>query len=154
ELDSMTKEAHQFAAALGEGAVILSEDERDLLSPELAQRMARRLWEISDNSSGITTRTRLFDIRGSQISDSLTLPGRRSSIQREALAPLDGFAMLRGYIDDFATWWRQRSWTKPYPPYEESSDPSSEDYPIVEKALNGDPASEVWLLPHGRILLG
>jgi two-component system sensor histidine kinase ChvG len=154
ELDSMTKEAHQFAAALGEGAVILSDDERDLLSPELAQRMARRLWEISENPGGITTRTRLFDIRGSQISDSLTLPGRRSSIQREPLPPLDGFAKVRGYFEDFTTWWRQRSWTKPYPPYQESADPSSQDYPIVEKGLNGDAATQVWLLPHGRILLG
>jgi two-component system sensor histidine kinase ChvG len=154
ELDSMTKEAHQFAAALGEGAVILSDDERDLLSPELAQRMARRFWEISENPGGITTRTRLFDIRGSQISDSLTLPGRRSSIQRETLSPLDAFSKVRGYVEDIATWWRQRSWTKPYPPYAESADPSSEDYPIVERSLNGDAATQVWLLPHGRILLG
>jgi two-component system, OmpR family, sensor histidine kinase ChvG len=154
ELDSMTKEAHQFAAALGEGAVILSDDERDLLSPELAQRMARRLWEISENPGGITTRTRLFDIRGSQISDSLTLPGRRSSIQRETLPPLNRFSMVHGYFEDFTTWWRQRSWTKSYPPYEESSNPSSEDYAIVERALNGDAGTQVWLLPHGRILLG
>ncbi|MBI3419328.1 MAG: stimulus-sensing domain-containing protein [Proteobacteria bacterium] len=153
ELDSMRKEAHQFAAALGEGAVILSEDERDLLSPELAQKMARRLAETADQPRA-AMRTRLFDIRGSQISDSLSLPGRRSSIQREELPPLDRFSALRKIWQDFLRWWRARSFTQAYPPYQENPDPSSQDYPVVEKALDGDAAGQVWLLPNGRLLLG
>jgi two-component system sensor histidine kinase ChvG len=155
ELDSMMKEAHQFAAALGEGAVIAGEDERDLLSPELAQKMARRLFEISDNPTLPPSRTRLFDIRGSQISDSLSLPGRRTTVEREPLEPLDELSPFRSYWENFISWWRQRSWTQPYPAYRESTDdPSSQDYPIVERALNGDGTGQVWLLPQGRILLG
>ncbi|HVY13361.1 MAG TPA: stimulus-sensing domain-containing protein [Alphaproteobacteria bacterium] len=153
ELDSMMKEAHQVAAAIGEGAVILSDDERDILSPELAQKMARRLAESTDQST-TPPRTRLFDIHGSQISDSLSLPGRRSAIQREVLPPLDEFSPVRKFWQDFLSWWRRRSWTQPYPLYREQADPTSQDYPIVERALNGDSAGMVWMLPKGRILLG
>jgi two-component system sensor histidine kinase ChvG len=159
ELDSMLKAAHQVAAALGEGAVILSDEERDMLSPELAQKMVRRLGEIPEQPQGAPPadpppRIRLFDIRGSQISDSSTLPGRRNSVQREELPPLDELSPVRNTWEDFLGWWRHRSWTEGYPTYRENPDPNSTDYAIAEKALNGEEGGQVWMLPRGHILLG
>ncbi len=152
ELDSMMKEARQFAAALGEGAVILSDEERDLLSPELARKMARRLVDMPE-SGETPPRTRLFDIRGSLIGDSLTLPGRRA-VQREPLPPLSRFPGLWRHWEELAGWWRRRSWTQPYPLYRDIPDPAPEDYPIVARALDGEAQGKVWLLPGGRIQLG
>lgn len=150
ELDSMTKEARQFAAALGEGAVINSEDERDLLSPELAQSMLRRLMETTE------TRTRLYDIRGTLFSDSQHMPGHSHTVQSEILPPpgTDSNHHLSEYLENAVAWFRLNSWSKKYPAYKEETDPSSEDYMIVEHALDGDEDGEVWLMPNGHILLG
>lgn len=150
ELDSMTKEARQFAAALGEGAVINSEDERDLLSPELAQSMLRRLMETTE------TRTRLYDIRGTLFSDSQHMPGHNHMVQSEILPPpgSDNDHHLSEYLENALAWFRLNSWSKKYPAYKEETDPSSEDYMIVEHALDGDEDGEVWLMPNGHILLG
>ena len=152
ELDSMTKEARQFAAALGEGAVVNSEDERDILSPELAQSMLRRLMETTQ------TRTRLYDIRGTLFSDSQHMPGQISTVQSEELAPpgeTDSVhVQLSETLDRSMAWVRLNSWSKKYPPYQEQTDPSAEDYKVVDRALDGDEGGEVWLMPNGHILLG
>ncbi len=150
ELDSMTKEARQFAAALGEGAVISSEDERDLLSPELAQSMLRRLMETTE------TRTRLYDIRGTLFSDSQHMPGHTHMVQSEILPPPGASTNhhLLECLENAIAWFRLNSWSKKYPSYKEETDPSSEDYMIVEHALDGDEDGEVWLMPNGHILLG
>ncbi|MDX1922580.1 MAG: stimulus-sensing domain-containing protein [Alphaproteobacteria bacterium] len=150
ELDSMTKEARQFAAALGEGAVISSEDERDLLSPELAQSMLRRLMETTE------TRTRLYDIRGTLFSDSQHMPGHNHMVQSEILPPPGTSTNhhLSEYLENAIAWFRLNSWSKKYAAYKEETDPSSEDYMIVEHALDGDEDGEVWLMPNGHILLG
>ena len=110
ELDSMTKEAKQFAAALGEGAVVNSEDERDILSPELAQSMLRRLMETTQ------TRTRLYDIRGTLFSDSQHILGHASTVQSEELPPPGAsnsfHFQLSESLDRAMAWVRLNSWSK------------------------------------------
>ncbi|NDE90245.1 MAG: HAMP domain-containing protein [Alphaproteobacteria bacterium] len=150
ELDSMTKEARQFAAALGEGAVVSSDDERDLLSPELAHAMLRRLMETTQ------TRTRLYDIRGTLFSDSQMMPGHNHTVQSELLPPPGSISRhdFSETLQNTTAWWRLNSWSKKYPVYQEEADPSSADYMIVEHALDGDEDGQVWLMPSGHILLG
>lgn len=149
EIESLTKEARQFAAALGEGAVVSSDDERDLLSPELAATIARRLVETTE------TRTRLFDIRGAQFTDVMIVHGK-PSIESEPLPP-PGQSMqmtLQQRWQYFAGWFRGLFWARPFPLYAESNEPVSMDYPIVENALDGDAGSEVWMMQNGHLLLG
>lgn len=152
ELDSMTKEARQFAAALGEGAVVSSEDERDMLSPELAQSMLRRLMETTQ------TRTRLYDIRGTLFSDTQHMPGHINTVQSEELpapGPSNSFHFkISETLDQAMAWIRLNSWSKKYQSYKEDPEPSAEDYQIVDRALDGDEGGEVWLMPNGHILLG
>lgn len=153
EFDSMSKEAHQFAAALGEGAVISSDDERDLLSPELAQKMTERFAEISDTMDADDTRTRVFDSRGTVVTDMLTM-GRKSTVQRLKLAPPGQWTGLEHWLKTVRAWWRKRLWSQNYPPYKEGLDMTSRDYEIVENALLGEEGRQVWIMPDGRILLG
>lgn len=147
ELDSMGKEAHQFAAALGEGAVVSDDDERDLLSPELANIM---MWRLLDEPGA---RVRLFDIRGEKIGDTSLFVGR-SAIQRMPL-PAPGDITLAGDLwHALTSWLRRHSWSRPYPPYHENAADTSLDYDVVEHALNGEPSGAVWSLKDGHILLG
>lgn len=154
ETDAMLKEAHQFAAALGEGAVVTTDDERDFLSSELAQKIAQRLVDIAETADDAATRTRLFDVRGSQIGDTQSLVGMRNSVQRIALPPPGQMMTLQNWWRGWQAFWRQRSWSQNYPRYKERPEAHSDDYAIVEDALDGDDGKQVWMLPDGRILLG
>lgn len=149
ELDSMSKEARQFSAALGEAAVVITDDERDLLAPELARLMLRRLMETTE------TRTRLFDVRGSMFADSLFFPGPHS-IESESLPPPESAPAFdwRSFWYSTQVWLQRRSWSEDYPAYKEKRPASSADYPIVDRALDGDEGGQVWMLPTGHILLG
>jgi two-component system, OmpR family, sensor histidine kinase ChvG len=146
ELDSMTKEARQFAAALGEGAVISSDDERDLLSPELSQSMLHRLMQTTE------TRTRLYDIRGTLFSDTQAMSGTGHAIESEALPP-PGFETAPTQKKS-SSLFHFNMWSQTYPEYKESAEPSSEDYTIVEHALDGEEDGIVWQMQNGHILLG
>lgn len=150
ELDSMMKEAQQFAAALGEGAVVSSDDERDLLSPELAQSMLRRLMETTE------TRTRLYDIRGDLFSDTQAMHGQGRSIESEPLPPpgVDPSPGFLERISDASQLFRAHLGTQRYPLYNEKPNPSSEDYQLVEHALDGDTGGQVWQMENGHLLLG
>ncbi len=68
-----------FAAALGEGAVLNSADDGEILLPDLARQMMRRL------VAPTKTRARLFDIKGEMIADSRVLRGPGDAVQ---IAPL------------------------------------------------------------------
>jgi two-component system sensor histidine kinase ChvG len=154
EFDAMIKEAHQFGAALGEGAVVTSDDERDFLSPELAQKISQRLVDIADDLDQNLTRTRLYDVRGSQIIDTQSLFGRRSSVQRIALPPPGQMMAIRTWWQQVEAFWRKWLWSQEYPRYQESPEPSADDYAIVATALDGDDDKQVWMLQDGKLVLG
>ena len=58
QIESLQTQGEIFAAALGEGAVLDSVDEGEILLPDLARQMMRRLVEPT------RTRARLFDVQG------------------------------------------------------------------------------------------
>jgi len=74
QIESLHTQGEIFAAALSEGAVLDSADEGEVLLPDLARQMMRRLVEPTQ------TRARLFDTHGRLIADSRLLlgPGRNS----------------------------------------------------------------------------
>jgi len=75
QIESLKTQGEVFAAALGEGAVLDSVDEGEILLPDLARQMMRRLVEPTH------TRARLFDVRGDIIADSRILRGPGDTVQ-------------------------------------------------------------------------
>lgn len=148
EIDSLMLQARLSASALGEGAVVVDENDRNILSPLLARMMIRRLAEATG------TRTRLFDVDDTLLADSRILLERGSKIQVEPLpeprrkrsffvriatAPLE-------FIDSFLE--RQH-----FPIYQEETVQRGGQYEIVSKALGGESAYQVWRLHDGGLLL-
>src|SRR6201987_652665 len=75
QIESLKAQGQVFAAALGEGAVLDSVDEGEILLPDLARQMMRRLVEPTH------TRARLFDVKGDIIADSRVLRGPGDTVQ-------------------------------------------------------------------------
>jgi len=138
QIESLKTQGEVFAAALGEGAVLDSVDEGEILLPDLARQMMRRLVEPT------RTRARLFEIRGDIIADSRVLRGPGDSIQVHELGPPETEGAILRVADQIYDWIvnllpRQTS----YPVYHESASPRAEDYPEVVRALRGEPGSAV-----------
>jgi len=127
-----------FAAALGEGAVLDSVDEGEILLPDLARQMMRRLVEPT------RTRARLFDIKGDIIADSRVLRGPGDTIQVLELSPPERTGIILRVADQIYDWVvsmlpRHTN----YPVYRESASPHAEDYPEVMRAMRGETGSAI-----------
>jgi len=138
QIESLKTQGEVFAAALGEGAVLDSVDEGEILLPDLARQMMRRLVEPT------RTRARLFDIKGEIIADSRVLRGPGDSIQvLELPAPKTAGPIMR-FTDRIYDWVvgelprRNR-----YPMYHENASQRADDYPEVTRALRGETASVI-----------
>jgi len=138
QIESLKTQGEVFAAALGEGAVLDSVDEGEILLPDLARQMMRRLVEPT------RTRARLFGIKGEIIADSRVLRGPGDSVQvLELPAPKTAGPIMR--LTDRVYDWvvgelprRNR-----YPVYRESALQRADDYPEVMRALRGETASAI-----------
>ena len=98
QIESLKTQGEVFAAALGEGAVLDSVDEGEVLLPDLARQMMRRLVEPT------RTRARLFDVKGDIIADSRVLRGPGDSVQvLELPAPKTGGPVVR-FADRIYDW--------------------------------------------------
>ncbi len=138
QIESLKLQGQIFAAALGEGAVLDSVDEGEILLPDLARQMMRRLVEPT------RTRARLFDIRGAQIADSRILRGPGDAIQVLELPPPRTEGPILSLADAVYDWIVDKlPRRKRYPAYAESAAPRAEDYPEVEAALRGETGSAV-----------
>lgn len=147
ELESLAFEARIVANALAEGAVISGDDDRNLLAPELARSMVRRLVESSDS------RTRLFDEDGALLADSRQLASRRKAIVIEPIQPLNE-------ADWHNWWWRAMAWlgrqlnAANYETYAEPPEQMADSYPIALQALQGATQAQIWRVPQANLLLG
>jgi two-component system sensor histidine kinase ChvG len=138
QIESLKTQDEVFAAALGEGAVLDSVDEGEILLPDLARQMMRRLVEPT------RTRARLFDIAGEIIADSRVLRGPGDTIQVHELPPPEREGAILRVADRIYDWVVNilPSHTT-YPIYRESASPRAEDYPEVMRALRGEAASAI-----------
>jgi two-component system sensor histidine kinase ChvG len=127
-----------FAAALGEGAVYESVDEGEILLPDLARQMMRRLVEPT------RARARLFGSKGDTIAESHVLRGPGDRVQvLELPAPDARGAMIRT-ADSIYDWIVDKlPRRKHYPVYLESASPRAEDYTEVARALVGETGSAI-----------
>ncbi len=147
ELNALLLQARLSASALGEGAVVIDEEERNILSPLLARLMIRRLVEATE------TRTRLFDLDDTLLADSRILLEHSGKIQTQELPPPEKpFWLTRlamGPFDSIDRLLERRQ----FPAYQEEQIQRGDQYEIVKKALEGDPATQVWRMPKGGLLL-
>ena len=133
QIESLKMQGEIFAAALGEGAVLDSADEGEVLLPDLARQMMRRL------VAPTKTRARLFDVRGDIIADSRVLRGPGDAIQVLELPPPGTEGPILTFADRVYDWIVDRLPSrKHYPVYRESLSPRASDYVEVGRALRGE----------------
>jgi two-component system, OmpR family, sensor histidine kinase ChvG len=133
QLESLKMQGEIFAAALGEGAVLDSPDDGEVLLPDLARQMMRRLVEPT------TARARLFDLKGAQIADSRMLRGPGDAIQVLKLPPPGTDNPIFRFVGRIYHWIIDKlPHRKRYPTYHESLRPRASDYAEVERALHGE----------------
>jgi two-component system, OmpR family, sensor histidine kinase ChvG len=133
QIESLKMQGEIFGAALGEGAVLDSADEGEVLLPDLARQMMRRL------VAPTKTRARLFDIKGDIIADSCVLRGPGGAVQVLELPPRDSEGPILDFAENAYDWVvgklpRQ----KHFPVYRESASPRASNYAEVAAALRGE----------------
>jgi two-component system sensor histidine kinase ChvG len=136
EIGSLHTQGEIFAAALSEGAVLDSPDEGEVLLPDLARQMMRRLVEPTH------TRARLFDRASVLIADSRLLRGPSGAVQVAEL-PADErkdplLRLADGIYDKVANLLPIRH---EYPIYREGQ--TAQDYREAAAALHGESGSAV-----------
>jgi two-component system, OmpR family, sensor histidine kinase ChvG len=142
QIESLKTQGEVFAAALGEGAVLDSVDEGEILLPDLARQMMRRLVEPT------RTRARLFDVRGDIIADSRILRGPGDTVQVHALQQPEREGAILRAADQIYDWIANiLPRHTHYPLYRESASPRAEDYPEVMRALRGETGSAIRSTP-------
>src|SRR5713101_945882 len=98
QIESLHTQGEIFAAALSEGAVLDSSDEGEVLLPDLARQMMRRLVEPT------RTRARLFDTGGTLIADSHLMRGPGAALQLTERPPDDPKGLLSRLADALYDW--------------------------------------------------
>ncbi len=138
QIESLHTQGEIFAAALSEGAVLDSTDEGEILLPDLARQMMRRLVEPT------RPRTRLFDIQGKQIADSRLLRGPGDAVQVMELPPPERKSLLGRVTDQIYDWIVELLPSRhKHPPYRESDAGNAADYGEAMRALRGESGSAV-----------
>src|SRR6266404_5222394 len=138
QIEALKMQGEVFAAALGEGAVLDSVDEGEILLPDLARQMMRRLVEPT------RTRARLFDVRGDIIADSRILRGPGDSVQVHELPPPAAHGPIMRIADGVYDWIVDKLPRHTnYPLYRESALPRAEEYDEVMRALRGETGSAI-----------
>jgi two-component system sensor histidine kinase ChvG len=133
QIESLKMQGEIFGAALGEGAVLDSADEGEVLLPDLARQMMRRL------VAPTKTRARLFDIKGDIIADSRVLRGPGGAVQVLELPPLDSEGPILDFAENAYDWVVGKlPRRKRFPVYRESALPRASNYAEVAAALRGE----------------
>ncbi len=136
QIESLRTQGEIFAAALSEGAVLDSADEGEVLLPDLARQMMRRLVEPT------RTRARLFDSAGKLIADSRLLRGPGDAVPVAELPPAEHKGLLLrladGVYDSIANLLPSR---RKQAVYHEGQ--TAQDYRETLQALRGESGSAV-----------
>lgn len=136
QVEALRTQGEIFAAALGEGAVLNSPDEGEILLPDLARQMMRSLVAPTH------TPARLFDRDGKLIADSKLLAGPGDEVEVTELPPPDNKGFVNRAVDAAYDWVAQLlPQRRAYAPYRTGR--SAADFPEVMRALHGESGSAV-----------
>src|SRR6266851_4173739 len=136
QIESLRTQGEIFAAALSEGAVLDSADEGEVLLPDLARQMIRRLVEPT------RTRARLFDTAGTLIADSNLLRGPGDAVQVTELPASERSGLLSRPADGVYDWIANLlPGRHEHPAYREGQ--TAQDYREALQALSGASGSAV-----------
>ena len=136
QIESLRTQGEIFAAALGEGAVLDSADEGEILLPDLSRQMMRRLVEPT------RTRARLFDNQGRLIADSRLLRGPGIPVQVAELPPAGQKGLLSRAADTVYDWITGLLPSRrKYPVYAEGE--AAANYGEALRAIHGESGSAV-----------
>jgi two-component system sensor histidine kinase ChvG len=135
QVEALRIQGDIFAAALGEGAVLDSPDEGQILLPDLGRQMMQRL------VAPTRTPARLYDKDGKLIADSRVLGGPGDEVQVAELPPPNNAGLLRRLADRTYDWIVNLLPQRNYPTYRDSG--LADNYPEVLRALHGESGSAV-----------
>ncbi len=148
ELKSLTTQARIFAGALGGAAVQAEPAENQVLVPDMARKMMRRL------VAPTRTRARLFAPSGELIADSRVLAGPGGAVQVEQLPPPEEGSGPLGVLIDVYDWLVGGiSQHSELPRYRELADQRAVDYDEVMRALAGEEGHAIRVDRHDRLIL-
>jgi two-component system sensor histidine kinase ChvG len=149
ELAALRTQAEIFAGALGEGAIGTRADGGQVILPDIARPMLRRLVLPTRN------RARVFEADGSVVADSRFLGGQVGIVRIEPLPELADVdlptAVLIGIYDTLVGLFPDSHRDPPFPMVQ---DARAEAFPVVGEAFGGNTRTARWSLPHGGLLLG
>jgi two-component system sensor histidine kinase ChvG len=150
ELDDLLYQSRIIASAVAEGAIVIGDDDRSILSPLLARLMVRRLAETTE------TRTRLFDMSDAMLVDSRALLAAKPKPQDDTEVvtakndhPTWLIRIVTVLFDGIDLIHERRE----YPLYNEENVQKGSQYESVRKAMHGDMATQVWRSPKGGLTL-
>src|SRR6266567_7055120 len=136
QIESLHTQGEIFAAALSEGAVLDSTDEGEVLLPDLARQMMRRLVEPT------RTRARLFDKAGALVADSRLLRGPGDAVHVAELPADEHKGLLSRPVDAIYDWIADLLPARHgHPAYREGQ--TAQDYREALQALSGGSGSAV-----------
>jgi two-component system sensor histidine kinase ChvG len=146
QVEALRTQGEIFAAALGEGAVLDSPDDGEILLPDLARQMMRRLVAPTH------TPARLFDRDGKVIADSKFLAGPGDAVEVTELSPPDNKGLIVRLRDGAYDWIAQfLAQRRNFPIYHDGR--ASSDFPEVMHALHGESGSAVRRDPTDKSLV-
>ena len=146
QVEALRTQGEIFAAALGEGAVLDSPDDGEVLLPDLARQMMRRL------VAPTRTPARLFDRDGKIVADSRALGGPGAPVQVAELPPPDHKSWLTRageHVYDWIAGLLPRRGN--YPAYRDH--PTADGFPEVMRALHGESETAVRRDPADQALV-
>ncbi len=149
ELDSLLLQSRIIASAVAEGAVVIDDNDHNMLSPLLARLMVRRLAETTD------IRTRLFDTDDTLLADSRTLLKKDKDKQLPPKPPLYSEKrtwderLVSGVFDIIDVIHERHE----YQDYQEHEGANGNHYDVVARAVKGEMATQVWRAPEGGLTL-
>jgi two-component system sensor histidine kinase ChvG len=136
QVEALRTQGEIFAAALGEGAVLDSPEDGEILLSDLARQMMRRLVAPTH------TPARLFDRDGKVIADSRVFAGPGDAVEVAELPPPDNKGLITRLGNGAYDWITELlPHQKNYPVYREGR--SADDFAEVTRALHGESGSAV-----------
>ena len=136
QVEALRTQGEIFAAALGEGAVLDSPDDGEILLPDLARQMMRRLVAPTH------TPARLFDRDGKLIADSRIFAGPGDAVEVTELPPPDHKGLVARVVNRTYDWIAELlPHKRSYPVDHEGK--SANDFAEATRALHGETGSAV-----------